>query len=38
MDEDGQKGNVAWCCDRDIEHTGKQFVLDPRFNWKPVEC
>ena len=38
MDEEGQKGKVASCCDRDTENTGNDFVIDPRFNWKPVDC
>ena len=37
MDEEGQKSKVAWCCVGNTENTGN-FVLDPRFNWKPVEC
>ena len=27
MDEEGQKGKVAWCCERDTESTIKQFCI-----------
>ena len=27
MDEEGQKGKVAWCCERDTESTSKQFCI-----------
>ena len=27
MDEEDQKGKVAWCCERDTESTSKQFYI-----------
>ena len=27
MDEEGQKGKVAWCCERDTESTSMQFCI-----------
>ena len=39
MDEEGQREKVACCVMRETLKTKAiSFVLDPGFNWKPVEC
>ena len=37
MDEEGQKGKVACVVRETLKAQASNFVLDPRFNWEPVE-